>query len=138
MDLRENRKAGDTKDSVGCAVESDTGRQSVDRESLVQKRKMPTADEVDNLSQRRMEKSEECGSWEADPGTGHMKMNAMNYAKIVKIHVTGSVTYVKIDVTGSLKFSKMVMTASSRVRSERRANVWRRQMGRRMRSEQQI
>ena len=55
-------KSWDTKDRVGCAVESDTGRQSVDQESLVPKRKMPTSDEVDNQSQRRMEKSEECGS----------------------------------------------------------------------------
>ena len=29
-DIRENRKAGDAKDSVGCAVESDKIRQSVD------------------------------------------------------------------------------------------------------------
>ena len=63
-DRQKIREAGATQDSVGRAVESDTRRQSVDEESLVSRRMMPTAEEVeDNLSQRRMEKSEECGSW---------------------------------------------------------------------------
>ena len=99
------------------------------------RRKMPTAEEVeDNLSQRRTEMSEECGSLGyggdrggrrrhqpprgADPSTGHVKINAMN-----------SVKFVMDDATGSVKFVKIVMTGSSRVRSERRANIWRRQKG---------
>ena len=39
-------KLSDTKDSVGRAVESDRGRQSVDVESLA-KKKMPTAETED-------------------------------------------------------------------------------------------
>ena len=58
----------------------------------------------------------------ADPRTGHMKINAMNHVKFVKDDATGSVKYVKVDATGS-----------SRVRNEKRANVWRRQVRRRMR-----
>ena len=54
---------GATKDTVERAVEQDTGRQSVDGESLVSRRKIPTAEEVDDsLSHRRREKSGECGS----------------------------------------------------------------------------
>ena len=138
-DLRENRNAGDSKGSPGSAVESDTSRQSVDGESLALRRMMTTAEEVeDNLSQGRTEKSEECGSlgmwWNsrkrkkapaargADPSTGYVKIDATNELK-----------FVKIDVMGSVKLVKLVMTASSRVRSARRANVWRKLMGRRRR-----
>ena len=57
------RESGDTRDSVESAVESVASRQSVDGGSLVSEKKTPTAEEVeDNLSQRRMEKWEKCGS----------------------------------------------------------------------------
>ena len=109
--------------------------------------RLTTAEEMeDNLSQRRMEKSEGVESlgmrWNsrklkkapaargADQSTGHMKINAINYVKFVKDDATGSMKFVKIDVMDSLKFVKIVRTGSSRLRSERRANVWRRQMGR--------
>ena len=65
---------------------------------------MPTAERLeDNLSQRRMEKSEVCqllDMWRnsrkrkqalaargADPCTGHMMINAMNYVIIVMVAV---------------------------------------------------
>ena len=128
--FRENRNAGDTKDGVGRAVEWDTSRPSVDGVSLVSRRKMPTAEDVeDNMSQRRMEKSEECGSlgmwWNsrrkkalaacvADPSTRHMNINAMNHVKIVQEDATGSVTVVKIDMIGSVKFVKIVFLQSSK------------------------
>ena len=108
-----------TKDSAERAVESDTSRQSVDGKSLASRRKMTTAEEVeDNLSQR-MEKSEECGSlgmwwdsrkrkkaptaWGADPSTGHMNINAMNHVKFLKIDVMGSINFVKIGFVQSSK-----------------------------------
>ena len=69
----------------------------------------------------------------ADPSTGHMQINAMNNVKFVKAYVMGSVKFVKIDVMGSLKIVKIVKTGSSDVRSKRRANIRKRQMGRRMR-----
>ena len=79
------------KDSVERAGDADTSRQSVDGESLVSRKKMTTAEEVeDNLIQTRKVKSEVCGSlgmwwnygnkkrtlavWGADPGTGQMKI----------------------------------------------------------------
>ena len=79
-----------------------------------------------------MEKSEACGSlgmwWNSIKrmkapisGRGHMQIRAMNH-----------VTLVKIDVMGSVNFVKLVMTGSPRVRNEKRPNVGRRQMGRRM------
>ena len=56
-------RVGDTEGSAARAVQSGTSRQSADGESLASRGKMPTAEEVeDNLSQRRMEKSEECES----------------------------------------------------------------------------
>ena len=68
-DLRENRNAGDSKDSPGSAVESDTSRQSVDGESLALRRMMTTAEEVeDNLSpeedgsRRSVDRWECCGT----------------------------------------------------------------------------
>ena len=139
-------KSGGHKD---CWENGEGHRQSVGGESLASRRKMPTADEVeDTLNQRRMEKSEQCGSvsmwsngrkrkkalaaWGAGPSAGHMKIYAMNYVKFVEDDATGSVKFVKIDVMGSVKFVKIVMTGSSRVRSERRANVWRRAMERPM------
>ena len=76
-------------DSAGRVVES------VDAASLALRRKILTADKVeDNLSQKRMEKSEGCRSlavWRnsrkrkkapaargADPSTGDVKINVMN------------------------------------------------------------
>ena len=52
---------GYIKDSAGRAVESGAVRRGVGGESLASRRKMPTAEKVDNLSQRRMKKSE--GVW---------------------------------------------------------------------------
>ena len=57
----------------------------------------------------------------ADPSSGHMLINAMDYE-----------TCVKDDPTASVKFVEIAMTGSSRVLSERRANVWRRRVGRRI------
>ena len=81
---RKKKGSGKSGDSVRCAVESDTRRQSVDGESLASRREMPTAEEVeDNMSQRRLEKSRK---WTeapvgrgADPSVGHLKTNAMNH-----------------------------------------------------------
>ena len=56
---------GATKDTVERAVEQDTGRQSVDGESLVSRRKMPTAEEVEDSLSRASEggrSREDCGS----------------------------------------------------------------------------
>ena len=104
------------------AVEQDTGRRSVVGESLVSRRKMPTAEEVGDSLSRVIGGGRSRGSvdrWEcgtrgkmkkalaargADPSTGHMK----------------------VDVRGSVNFVKIQMAGSSRVRSARRANVWRR------------
>ena len=53
---------GDTRDSVGCAVQSDTRHQNVDGKSLTST-KMPTAEEEeDNVSQRRIKKLGGSGS----------------------------------------------------------------------------
>ena len=109
---------------------------------------MPTAEKVEeNLSQWRMETSSDCGSlgmWRnlrkskkalaargAEPSTGQKKINAINCVKFVKDHVSGSVEFMKTDVMCSVKCVRIVMTGSSRFRSERRANVQRRQMRRR-------
>ena len=110
---------------------------------------MATAEEVEeNLIQKKMAKSEGCGSlgiwWNSrkrkkapaaqgvDPSTGHVKINAKNHVKFAEDDATGSVKFAKIDVMYSVRFVKIVVTVSSRVRSERRSNVWRRQKGRRM------
>ena len=62
-DIRENRKAGVNEDSAGHAARSDTRRQNVDEESPASMRKVQTAEVAeDNLAQKKMEKSEECGS----------------------------------------------------------------------------
>ena len=88
---------------------------------------MPTAEEVeDNLSQRRMVKSEESRSlgvwWNsrkrkkaraargADPSTGHTKINAMNHVISVKDDAMGSVKFVEVNVMGSVKSVKIVVT----------------------------
>ena len=47
----------------------------------------------------------------------------MNHVKFVKDDATGSDKFVKIDVIGSVKCVKIMMKVSSRVRSERRANL---------------
>ena len=47
----------------------------------------------------------------------------------MKINAKNELKFVKIDVMGSVKLVKLVMTALSRVRSARRANVWRKLMG---------
>ena len=42
-DVRESRKAGDTKDGAGHAAKSDRGRQNVDGESLVSMKRIRRA-----------------------------------------------------------------------------------------------
>ena len=79
-------KAGDTRDSAGCAVVSGTGRQNVDGESLTSMMKMQEAAKAeDNLNQNTMRSRRrgECGEDRggrrrhrpprgADPSSGHM------------------------------------------------------------------
>ena len=74
-----------------------------------------------------MRKEKAAAARGADRSTGNMKINAMNHVKLVKDDATGSVKFVKIG--WSVKFGETVMTRWSRVRTEKRANVWRRQMG---------
>ena len=73
--LRKNRKVGDTKDRAGRAARSDTGHEEVDGASLTSTRKRQTADKaVDNLIQKKMEKSEECrssGMWSWELRVSH-------------------------------------------------------------------
>ena len=107
----ENRQAGDTKESAGRVVESDTMSEECGSLGMWRTRKTAPAAKI------------------ADPNTGHTKINAMNYEKFVKDDTTGPVKLVKIDVVDGFS---IIRDGSSRVRSERRANVWRRQMGRRM------
>ena len=62
-DPKENRKVGDPDDSAGRAARSDTRQQHVDGESPTSMRKMQTAEKAeDNVNQKKIEKSEECGS----------------------------------------------------------------------------
>ena len=61
--IQENRNVGDTKDSGGRAASSDTRHQEVDEESPTSMSEMQTAEKAkNNLNQKKMEKSEECGS----------------------------------------------------------------------------
>ena len=66
-------------------------------------------------------------------GPAHKRRNPhlrTSHTKSMKDDATGSVKFVKIDVMGSIRFVKIVIVGSKR---ERRANVCRRQTGRRMR-----
>ena len=91
---------GGAKDSAGHVEKLDTTRRNVDGESPALTRMVQTAEKVKvNLSQKKTEKLEPCGSLEtwrnsrgrkapaargADPNAGHMRINAMNRMDIVK------------------------------------------------------
>ena len=62
-DTYDNRQVEDANYSAGRAARSDAGHQNVDEESLAWMRKMQRAAKAeDYLNQRKMEKSEKCGS----------------------------------------------------------------------------
>ena len=66
-------KAGDTRDSAGCAVESGTSQQNVDGESPTSMMKMQEAAKTeDNLNQNTMRSRRrgECGEDRGEEGTG--------------------------------------------------------------------
>ena len=133
-DLRENRTAGDTKGSAERAVESDTSLQSVDGDSLASRRMAPTAEKVeDNLSQRRMEKSEVCGPLgleleEEEEGVGRPGCRSKCWAHE---HQRDELcTIAKVDVMDAVTFRED--RRDGFVQSSKRKTVWRRQMGRSM------